>query len=67
MRHSGNRVMTVLQFKLPETIHKEIHTSSFKKKTATFVIPSSSNWVVLNLIILAFFSLMYMLLFYFLR
>lgn len=41
MRHSGNRAMTALQFKLPETIHKEIHTSSFKKKTATFVIPSS--------------------------
>lgn len=31
MRHSGNGVMTVLQFKLPETIHKQIHTSSFKK------------------------------------
>lgn len=54
MRHSSNRVMTVLQFKLSETIHKEIHTSSFKK-TATFVIPSSSNWVEFNLIILGFF------------
>lgn len=45
MRHSGNRVMTVLQFKLPETIHKEIHTSSFKKNCNIRNTFKYSSWI----------------------